>query len=191
MGFFDNLKEKVTSTTTEVGQKAKDLADTAKLNSEISKKKSEMNSIFLELGKRYIDEHKDLAEDPYSDFIQSVMQVNNQIKELESQIAKIKSEADVRKQANQAAAASARGAATKVCPKCNANIPVDSAFCVSCGANLSETESNNPVETQEVVTASETIEADTQVSESTGPEVSNSASTDVKEEVETKTDPEN
>jgi len=117
MNFFDKLGNKITSTSKEVSQKAKDFAETTKLNSSINAEQNKINSLFIDLGKKYYELKSDNPETEYTEIIDRINTAKQTIVNLNQQI-------DAIKAAN----------AAKTCTFCGAVLNDDAVFCVKCGA---------------------------------------------------------
>ena len=59
MEFFDKLSETIVSAGKDVGQKAKDVSEIAKLKMDIRSKEDFVEKQYAELGKAYYEKHKD------------------------------------------------------------------------------------------------------------------------------------
>ena len=57
MAFFNDLSRKLTSVSQTAVQKTKDVADIAKINSEISDLQRTVNNLYYEIGKLYVAKH--------------------------------------------------------------------------------------------------------------------------------------
>ncbi len=118
MDFFSKLSKKASETAKGVGDKTSKIAKEAKLRMKMNENKSEINSLYQEIGKKVYEKHKlseeinikiDLEEectkiDVLSSEIETCL---NQIRELKDK---------------------------KQCPKCFNEIDLDAKFCNHCGA---------------------------------------------------------
>ena len=59
MEFFDKLSETIVSAGKDVGQKAKDVSEIAKLKMDIRSKEDFVEKQYAEIGKAYYEKHKD------------------------------------------------------------------------------------------------------------------------------------
>lgn len=130
MGFFEKMSEKITSTSKEVTQKAKDLAEIAKLNSSINSEQSKIKGFYYNIGERYYLEHKDCEDDEYQELISAIDACKETISKLEKQIEEIKKANEVTKQATQ-----------KICTNCGNVLQEDELFCPQCGTKYITNES--------------------------------------------------
>ena len=116
--FFDKLGETLVSAGKDVGQKARDVSEIAKLKLDIKSKEDFVQKQYAALGEAYYAKHKDdeNCEEAEQFFL---------IKEALDEIARMKSEV-----------LRIQGAAE--CPKCGAKMPEGAVFCSSCGTKLDD-----------------------------------------------------
>jgi predicted amidophosphoribosyltransferase len=105
------------NTSKDVSNKAKDVATTAKLKSQITMEEGKLRGLYADLGKAYYENPEDENIEAYKDSISAVKEL---IESYEKQLADQK------------------GLGT--CPNCGATIAKDVAFCSKCGTKI-ETES--------------------------------------------------
>ena len=117
MAFFTKLGETITETGKDVSQKAKELTELAKLNMSVKKKEEFVQKQYLEIGKQYFDLHKD-DEEPFFEEISVIKEKQQEILQLEMEIAAIKGQ--------------------KKCPNCGILLEQDSIFCRKCGAKYED-----------------------------------------------------
>ncbi len=110
--FFDKLGDTIVTGGKAVGDKAKELSDTAKLQIELKKNEDIVTEEYAKLGKKYYETKKD--EDP-AEFA-TLEAALRQVAHVKQQIADVKGE--------------------KTCPKCGASNAADAAFCSKCGEKL-------------------------------------------------------
>lgn len=120
MSFFNDFGKKISSGSQEAIAKAKDFADVAKLNSNISDEERRINANFTEIGKMYFESHKDDFDEMFADQFTSIKECQEKIKDLQRQITAIKG--------------------VVKCPNCGAEVAKDSAFCPSCGTAIPKEE---------------------------------------------------
>ncbi len=116
MGFFDTVVDTVTNAGREVGDKAKELAETTKIKNEIAAEKRKIKEEYEKIGRLYVKEFKDR---PNPLFVESV----NKIAASEKLIADKEAELDDAK-------------VFKVCPNCGAGMSAESKFCSKCGQEV-------------------------------------------------------
>ena len=117
MDFFSKLGETITETSKDVSQKAKDLTELARLNMCVKKKEDFVQKQYLEIGKQYFGIHKD-DEEPFFEEISVIKEKQQEILQLEMQIAAIKGQ--------------------KKCQNCGTLLEQDSIFCRKCGAKYED-----------------------------------------------------
>ena len=123
MSFFEKFGEKLTSAGKDVARKTKELADTAKLNMQISSEEDNIKNKYVEIGKLYYELFSSSPDDKFSEFCNSITESKNKIESLKVQIMEIKG-------------------VTK-CSKCGAEIAYTATFCSSCGSPNASTEAGN------------------------------------------------
>lgn len=149
MAFFDNLGKKLTSVSQTAVQKTKDVADIAKINSEISELERTVNNLYYQIGKLYVAKHAADCENDFSGMISSLLEAENRITERRQKIQDIKGVVRCEKCGAEvsaiAAFCSACGAAMpknqaaninqnlEKCPSCGAMVPKGNRFCTACG----------------------------------------------------------
>lgn len=116
MAFKEKFKvftDTVSAKSSEMAQKAKDMAEVASLNSKIKTQKEGINAAYLAIGKEVFLAQKDSADTQFGDQIQAIKEKLAQIEELEKNISAIKG---TKKCANCGKEISVHA---EVCPKCN------------------------------------------------------------------------
>lgn len=87
-------RDKLSKTVTEVSQKtiakAKELADTSRLNSMISEEEKVIANQYFQIGKLYVSVHKDDFEDDFAGMIGAIAEAEAKIKDFKMQIQDIK-----------------------------------------------------------------------------------------------------
>ncbi|MGN0680959.1 MAG: zinc ribbon domain-containing protein [Candidatus Fimisoma sp.] len=116
MAFWDNLGQKASDTTAKAMQKAKEMADIAKLNSMISEEETKINNSYYQVGKLYVTMHLHDHEEEFAGMISSLAKAEEKIKNYRQQIQDIKG--------------------VQRCEKCGAEVANGAAFCSSCGATM-------------------------------------------------------
>lgn len=139
MSFFDDLGKKLSQAGQSAAQKTKEIAETAKLNSQISDEEKKISDLYLQIGKLYVSLHDENHEADFDELIRSLHESENKVKECRQQIKDIKG--------------------VVVCEKCGAEVSNGAAFCSTCGAPMPVV---SPVET-EVAPAGETSESKAEV----------------------------
>lgn len=116
MAFLEKIRETVTDTSKMVAQKAKDVAEVTKLNSQISTEETKIKEAYLAIGKRYFEENIGEVSDAYINDFTIVNEAKARVLELQEQIKTIKG--------------------IFSCPSCGAEVTTDSSFCSSCGTKI-------------------------------------------------------
>lgn len=116
MSFFDDLGKKLSQAGQTAAQKTKEIAETAKLNSQISDEEKKINEYYLQIGKLYVSLHDENHEADFDELIRNLHESENKVKECRQQIKDIKG--------------------VVVCEKCGAEVSNGSAFCSACGAPM-------------------------------------------------------
>lgn len=116
MAFLENLGKKASETTAKAMQKAKEMSDTAKLNSMISEEEKKINNTYYQIGKLYVTMHANDYEEEFSGMIATLGEVEANIRKYRQQIQDIKG--------------------VVRCAQCGAEVQLGVAFCSSCGASM-------------------------------------------------------
>lgn len=123
MEFFKDLGKKISSASQEVVKKTQDMADTMKLNGEISNEEKKINSAYLMIGHKYFDLHSASPDEEFVEYINSIKNSMDRIAELKEEVLKISGK--------------------KSCQQCNTELDSKAPFCPNCGAK-------QPVEVEEI-----------------------------------------
>ena len=118
MAFFNKVKDTVSQASQSTVKKAKELSDSARLNSEITEAENQINTLYLEIGYKIYAAHSADPLPEVADLIERVNALHDKIDDARAQI--------------QVINASGR------CPNCGAKVKPGMAFCSSCGARLAE-----------------------------------------------------
>ena len=118
MAFWQKLEQRATETTVKAMQKAKDLSDVAKYTTLLADEEKKMNNIYLQIGQLYASLHADTPEAPFVSYLQQLKESNQKIEEYRHQVQVIKG--------------------VQTCPKCGAEVPINSAFCSVCGSAMAK-----------------------------------------------------
>ena len=114
MGFWDKLTEAGKN----LKNKTQNLVDTKKIDFEITKQRSAINKLFMQIGKEYYEQFKDDAESPFAETIGQIAAAQKRIESLKAEEYKLKG--------------------YSYCPKCGAAVAFGSAFCPTCGSKMPE-----------------------------------------------------
>ena len=127
MEFFDKLSETIVSAGKDVGQKAKDVSEIAKLKMDIKSKEDFVEKQYAELGKAYYEKHKDDETEetgengektPEQEHFFLISEALEEIERMRAEVLKIQGAAE--------------------CPKCGAKMPQGAAFCSNCGTKMDD-----------------------------------------------------
>lgn len=113
MAFFDEIGKKLSLTGQMAVQKTKEMADVAKLNSNISDEEKKISNAFYQIGQLYVELHGEDFDPDFEVLITQLKESQSNIESLKKQIQDI------------------RG--VKRCTTCGAEIPNNATFCSSCG----------------------------------------------------------
>jgi len=116
MGLFDEIGKKITQSGQETVKKAKSIAETAKINSQISDEQKTLATFYAQIGEKYYSLFKDAPAEELSQLCDRVTACIIRIAELQTEIQLLKN--------------------TRLCPKCGAVCAINVQFCSSCGAQL-------------------------------------------------------
>ena len=116
MAFFDKLSKTVTEVSQKTIAKAKELADTSRLNSMISEEEKVIANQYFQIGKLYVSVHKDDFEDDFAGMIGAIAEAEAKIKDFKMQIQDIKG--------------------VQRCEKCGAACRNCSGFCMFLGRTI-------------------------------------------------------
>lgn len=116
MPLFDDLSRKITKAGQTAVQKTKDMADLAKINSAISTEEGNLDNLYYQIGKLYVERHPDTSEKEFAEIIVTIRETSHKIAEYRQQAQDIKG--------------------VKRCEKCGAEVPAGAAFCNACGTPL-------------------------------------------------------
>lgn len=135
MAFFDKLGETLSNTGKDVAKKAKELAEVASLNSQVSAQEESINKVFLEIGKMVYEKKEEWTSPEMAEKFGTVDAAYAEIARLKKEIMTVKG--------------------VKQCPKCGAEVQNDSAFCPSCGTAIPKEEPQAAEPVQEEAPAEE------------------------------------
>jgi hypothetical protein len=90
MAFFDELKSKVETAANATADKAKEVAEVAKLKSEIVSQEHAITASYLEIGKALYEQEKDKPDSPVADACASIATAQAAIEDLKARIEALK-----------------------------------------------------------------------------------------------------
>lgn len=118
MDFFENLGTTISSKSKDVAKKAKELAEVAGLNGQISSQEDRLNRVFMELGRSVYESCKSMPDNRWSELFRQADEASAEIEQLKEERNKIKG--------------------VRLCPQCSRETPNDALFCPGCGVKLPE-----------------------------------------------------
>lgn len=113
MAFFEDLGKKISQTSQDAVQKAKDTAEILKLNGMISDEEKKIKAKYIEIGKKYFETYAEACNTCFADMINEIKASQSNIDVYKEQIKQLKG-------------------ITK-CPDCGADLASGDAFCTNCG----------------------------------------------------------
>jgi hypothetical protein len=90
MAFLDKLGKKLGDVADTAADKAKDFAETTKLNSEISAEEKQITQYLLEIGKKIFEQEKDNPDSPFAELCGKIAVSQKAIEDLKLKIEEIK-----------------------------------------------------------------------------------------------------
>ena len=116
MAFFDNVVNKLTSSSQTVVQKTKDLTELTKLTAQVNDAEKKINDLYYKLGFEVYKAHREEPLEAGAEYFAQITELHQQIAALKAQMPTLNSAA--------------------VCPKCGAKVSKDMVFCSGCGYKL-------------------------------------------------------
>ena len=120
MPLWDDFGKKAGETARSFGARAKEIAETTKINGQIAIKKTDAEKLYGEIGKAYFAIHAGRSQD--ADVLDSLCA---KVEELDAEIAVLQQQIDAIRQVRR-------------CPECGEVSPNTSRFCGNCGARFPE-----------------------------------------------------
>lgn len=126
MGFFDDLGKKLSDASQDVMQKGKEMADTAKFNSQIHDEEKKITAVYSKIGKKYFEVFENAPSEEFKAFIDEIHAAQAKIAEIQEKLNALKNEGkaaveavaeeakEAVSEAGEAAANAAEGAAEAV-----------------------------------------------------------------------------
>lgn len=130
MSFLNDLSQKINDVGQTTIKKTKNLADTAKLNLNISEEERKITAAYEEIGKWYVNKHRDNADAEIETWLETICAAEKKIHECRETIHKMKG--------------------MVLCPACGASVDADAAFCSACGQKMPEKPQPEPVKDEDV-----------------------------------------
>lgn len=149
MAFFDNMKGKISQTSSSTVQKAKDLSEITRLNRLISESENQISELYGRIG---YEVYRAYHENP----LPEVSELINQVTETHKNIVTYREQIQTINNAN-------------TCPQCHSKISKGMAFCSGCGYKLTITETTeSPVQSAFCSNCGASISADSMFCASCG-----------------------
>lgn len=133
MAFFEDIGKKVSQTSQDAIKKTKIMAETSKLNGQISAEKRVISENYSKIGEKYFELFSANPDENLAGFVTVIKEALLKIEELEDQIKKLKG--------------------IECCPNCGAEIKDGAAFCTACGAKIESQPPEEPAAAQAVAKA--------------------------------------
>lgn len=154
------------------------VSEVLEISDSINDKKAELDTLYIQLGKAYYNEHQDHAEDTFSQYTDQIKSVNENIVQLQEKLEKliadkacvtdksemdtcINAEAEIKIEETEFDLAEETAESTvsqivnestqRVCKKCGSVAEVDMCFCVECGSKLDEEAESEKIKADEIV----------------------------------------
>ncbi|MBQ8822211.1 MAG: zinc-ribbon domain-containing protein [Lachnospiraceae bacterium] len=118
MDFFSKLGDKISNTSKDVAKKAKEVAEIANLNSQVTTKESTIKSTYVEIGKYVYENLKEDAPAEIAEKFAAIDGLMAEIAEMKKTIQELKG--------------------VQVCPSCGKDVETGAAFCPGCGNKMPE-----------------------------------------------------
>lgn len=116
MDFFNRVSGSLANAGKDISKKAKDAAETMRLQNEIKANEAKIQEHYLEIGRCYYETIKDNPTEEYAFLVESISKLRERIADDEQSMKNLKG--------------------TRICPECGAQVDEESAFCTSCGTKL-------------------------------------------------------
>lgn len=116
MAFFDDLGKMITQTGQDAVNKTKEVAEVAKLNSNISSAKNRIDDLYRQIGQTFAERNADTTEEPYAGLLAQIVEQKRMIADMQQEIGALKG--------------------FRSCPGCGAKVADGVAFCGRCGAQM-------------------------------------------------------
>lgn len=114
MNILNDLSKRLTELGNGALSKTKDIADVAKLSLSIAEEERNLQTLYQEIGKIYVENHAGDFEEIFVEQMTGILEIKAKIEEYEAKKKEIKK--------------------VSTCPVCGAKIPQDANFCANCGA---------------------------------------------------------
>jgi len=151
MAFFDELGKKISKTGADAAQKAKNMAETVKLNGLISDEEKRIKDLWTQIGKQYCETFGESPDPALAAYVADIKQASANIDSYEADVRRIKG---VITCDNCGGAVSSTApfcstcgspvkvlappapAGVNVCANCGTHLSYTQAFCTGCGSKV-------------------------------------------------------
>ena len=116
MALLDEIGKGISGIGRKTAQMGRDFSDTSRLNSLIAEEERNVQNCYKQIGKLYVDLHKNDCEDSFAVWVQNVLDSESKIAAYKKQVQAIKG--------------------VRTCPSCGADVQKASAFCSVCGTRM-------------------------------------------------------
>ena len=153
MGILDSISKTITDAGQSIAQKGKNISDSAKLHSLISDEEKRLASIYLQIGRLYVQERGDAPDPVFSELVNAVRESESLLNDYQAKAEELKGFVRCPSCGSKVAVGSIFCAAcgkrmpmdsnapdTSFCPYCGSAIVSNSRFCTSCGKALTNNE---------------------------------------------------
>ncbi len=120
MAFFDDFGRKIQFAGEGVVNKGRTFADVTRLNAAVTDEEKKINNTYLQIGKLYVALHPHDYESDFGTMVDAIIASQDRIKAMKQQIMDLKG--------------------VTRCENCGAEVPVNTAFCSSCGKPMPKRE---------------------------------------------------
>ena len=116
MAFFNEIGRKASEVAAKTVLKTQEVAETARLNSQINDLQRRQADLYTILGKEYVAKYMNECEEDFVEVVNEILGIDTQINDIKKTIQDIQGQA--------------------VCPNCGEKIARDAQFCSSCGFKI-------------------------------------------------------
>lgn len=116
MALWNNIGRRVSVTTSKAMRQAQVLSETAKLNALISEEEKKINQIYFQLGKYYVENHREVHDEDLSEFFSMLFSHEENISRYRDQVQIIKG--------------------IIKCSNCGTQVNSSASFCSACGTAI-------------------------------------------------------
>lgn len=89
-GFFDKVSDVINNTANDISDKAKEFSEVNSLNGQIRSQEKLIDSLYIEIGKKYYETHQGILNDEFASQISQITQASETAERLRADVANIK-----------------------------------------------------------------------------------------------------